>query len=243
LAKLEFPTQAADVRALAAMGCPFYILRVSPGRGVFSMSRCDFSQREKTMTQSNVPMTVMDAIYQRRSVRSYTPQKVDQASIRSLLAAAVRAPTAVHEEPWVFVIIQDTAELKRLSDRVKREFQEQKHHAHLDRGGHAFDIFAKPDFNVFYNSSTLIVICARATGPFVTADCWLAAENLMLAACAMGLGTCVIGSALSALNLPEVKAELGIPTDLSPMAPIIVGIPSGETAITPRKEPRIFAWK
>ena len=78
---------------------------------------------------------------------------------------------------------------------------------------------------------------------FVEADCWLTAENLMLAACAIGLGSCVIGSCVAALNLTGVKAELGIPAEFSVVAPIIVGVPSGETAATSRKDPLILAWK
>jgi nitroreductase len=50
---------------------------------------------------------------------------------------------------------------------------------------------------VFYDA--LIVIGARRRGPVVVADCWLAAENLMLAVCALGPGTCCIGSAVPAL--------------------------------------------
>ncbi|HTP42836.1 MAG TPA: nitroreductase family protein [Nitrospiria bacterium] len=194
------------------------------------------------MTQPLPLTTIMEAINQRRSVRSFSPQPVDRADIRALLAAAVRAPTAVHEEPWAFSIIQDATALRRLSDRAKPLFLEEAHRAHLDRGGHAFDRFASPDFNIFYNAGTLIVICGRLGGPFVIADCWLAAENLMLAACAMGLGTCVIGSALPALNAPEVKAGIGIPPDCSAVAPIIVGVPSGETPLSPRKEPVILSW-
>ena len=66
-------------------------------------------------------------------------------------------------------------------------------------------------FCVFYDASTLIVICAKPMGPFVSADCWLAAENLMLAASALGLGTCCIGSAIPALNSPEAKPRAGDP--------------------------------
>jgi nitroreductase len=47
---------------------------------------------------------------------------------------------------------------------------------------------------------------------------WLAAENLMLAAHAMGLGTCVIGSAVPALNTPKSKAELNIPSECTAIA-------------------------
>jgi len=195
------------------------------------------------MTQPKAPPNIMDAINHRRSVRSYLPQKLDRGIIRTLLAAAVRAPTAVHEEPWAFVILQDANALKRLSDRAKPLFVEEAHRAHLDRGGHALDIFRSPDFNIFYNASTLIIICGKLIGPFVIADCWLAAENLMLAACSMGLGTCVIGSALPALNTPDVKAEIGIPAEFSAVVPIIVGVPSGETPLTPRKEPRVLSWK
>src|SRR5690606_20674111 len=150
------------------------------------------------MTEGKTEMTLMEAIYNRCSVRSYEPERLDQATIHALLAAAVRAPTAVHLEPWVFAIIQDREELKRLSDRAKPLFLEEIQRAHLDRGDHSLDMFASPDFNMFYDAGTLIVICGKPMGPFVVADCWLAAQNLMLAAYAMGLGTCVIGSAVPA---------------------------------------------
>jgi nitroreductase len=80
-------------------------------------------------------------------------------------------------------------------------------------------------------------------GSFVAAGCWLVAENLMLAACAMGLGSCIIGSSITALNIRKVKMELGIPDEFAVIAPIVVGVPSGEIAATPRKEPRIVSWK
>ena len=195
------------------------------------------------MTKPGVAVSTMDAIHGRRSVRAYTPQKLDQATIRTLLAAAVRAPTAIHEEPWEFVILQDADALKRLSDHAKRFFVEEMHRAHLDRGGHTLAMFERPDFNIFYNAGTLIVICGRPVGPFVVADCWLAAENLILAAFSMGLGSCVIGSAVSGLNTPEIKDALRIPADMSAIAPIIVGVPSDESALTSRKEPNIISWK
>jgi len=187
--------------------------------------------------------SVLDAIYGRRSVRSYAPERLDRATILALLGAAVRAPTAVHTEPWAFVVLQDLTTLKHLSDRAKPLFVGEAHRAHLDPGGHLLDVFASPEFNIFYNAATLIVICAKPMGPFVVADCWLAAENLMLAACAMGLGTCVIGSAVPALNSSEVKAELGIPAEFLAVAPIIVGRPGDDATPTARKEPRVLTWK
>jgi nitroreductase len=195
------------------------------------------------MIKHKVNMSIMEAIYKRCSVRSYSPEQLDETTVRTLLAAAVRAPTAVHLEPWAFAILQDTSALKHLSDRAKPLFLEEVQRAHLDRGGHGLDIFASPDFNMFYNAGTLIIICGKPMGPFVVADCWLAAENLILAACSMGLGTCVIGAAVPALNTPQIKAEFGIPNELTAIAPIIVGVPSGETPPTARKEPEVVFWK
>lgn len=197
-----------------------------------------------TLPASEKPQktNLFETILARRSVRAYAPDELDRNTIQTLLAAAVRAPTAMHEEPWAFVVVQNRQVLKQLSDRAKPLFIERLHRSH-PTGSHAIDTFANPDFNIFHDAGTLIVLCAKPSGPFVEADCWLAAENLMLAACAIGLGSCVIGSCVAALNLPEVKAELGIPAEFSVVAPIIVGVPSGETAATSRKEPKILAWK
>lgn len=70
-------------------------------------------------------------------------------------------------------------------------------------------------------------------------DCALAAENLMLAAYAEGLGTCWIGLAQSWLATAEGKAALGLPAACLPVAPIIVGRPKSTPAPVGRNEPQI----
>jgi nitroreductase len=186
---------------------------------------------------------VFEAILARRSVRAYTQDKLGHNTIQTLLEAAVRAPTAMQEEPWAFVVIQDKQILKQLSERAKPIFIEEVRHRNAQGVSHSFAHYDKPDFDIFHGANTLIVICAKPSGLFVVADCWLAAENLMLASCDMGLGSCVIGSAASVLNIRKVKSELGIPDDYAAIAPIIVGVPSGETVPTSRKEPLILSWK
>lgn len=194
------------------------------------------------MQWTSVRGGVIEAILARRSVRSYLNEDVDRKIVNALLEAAVRAPTAIHEEPWAFVIVQDRQLLRRLSDLAKPLFLDEVRRAGIEQRGHDFAVFARPDFNIFHDAGTLIVICAKPASPFVAADCWLAAENLMLAACAMGLGSCVIGAALPALNLLEMKTRLRIPAEFSAVAPIIVGIPRSETPATTRKEPFVLAW-
>lgn len=184
---------------------------------------------------------VMDVIYRRRAVRSYKPQLVDDDTIQVLLRAAVQAPTAVHSEPWAFAIIQDRSLLKRLSDLAK--VQQLQSLPHNDKVVGYRALLENPEFNIFYDAGTLVVIYGPAKGPYVAADCWLAAENLMLAACALGLGTCPIGFAVPALNAAPMKAELGIAAELSAVAPIILGVPSGSSSPVSRKEPQILCWK
>lgn len=197
------------------------------------------------MTINAEPMgrSVFEAILARRSVRSYAAGKLGRNTILTLLEAAVRAPTAMKEEPWAFVVIQDTQILKQLSERAKPIFVEEERHRKNHGSSPSFEHFDKPDFDIFHGAGTLIVICAKPVGSFIAADCWLAAENMMLAACDMGLGSCVIGASTSALNIRKVKAELGIPDEYSAIAPIIVGVTSEETEPVARKEPLILAWK
>lgn len=192
------------------------------------------------MTKS--PLSTTDAILKRRSVRDFTPERLTPPTVERLLNAAVRAPTAMHLEPWGFIVVQDTALLRHISDRAKALFAAEVRREHLDRGGHDLDVFESPEFNLFYNAGTLIVVCATQRTPFADADCWLAAENLMLAAAAMGLGSCVIGSAVEGLNTPDIRADIGLPEGMHAVAPIIVGVPAEEGPTTPRKPPRILNW-
>lgn len=193
------------------------------------------------MTNFQRSMSTIEAINLRSSVRSFNDRNISKETIRELLSAAVRAPTAMHQEPWAFGVIQDRQLLKSLSDRAKPLFVAEMHHAHFN--DEALRYFENPNFNVFYNAGTLILVCGKAANPMAQADCWLAAENLMLAACSMGLGSCVIGSASEALNTQQVKTQLGIPEYMQVVAPIIVGIPESENKPTPRKEPHILCWK
>ena len=193
------------------------------------------------MPLPKMEMSIFETILARRSVRHYKARRVDKTSISILLEAAVRAPTAIHQEPWAFVIVQDKALLQSLSDQAKPLFVAEAKEIGLAHAGHSFDIFSYPDFNIFYDANTLILICGKTSAPSYAADCWLAAENLMLAACAMGLGTCVIGSAVHALNTVETKIKLNIPEKFCVVAPIVVGFPDDEITQVMRKNPVILA--
>ena len=179
---------------------------------------------------------VLDAIQQRRATRAYTAEPVGEQAVRTLLDAAIHAPSANNVQPWSFVVIQDPVLLRRISDQAKVELALHPHW----KGAHPF---SDPKFDIFYGATTLIVICASAGGFEPTGDCYLAGENLMLAAWEMGLATCPIGLSRDVLQSPAMKQELGIPSEITPVLPIIVGHPAGRMPPTARKPPLIHAWK
>jgi len=193
------------------------------------------------MAVLEVEMSLYEAILARRSVRSYSTQKLDKETIPSLLEAAIRAPTAMHGEPWAFVIIQDKKILKELSDQARTMLITSTYSDQQQPSVKFFEQLINQDFNIFYNAGTLILICSNTNLTASEADCWLAAENLILAACAMGLGTCIIGCASPILNLAEVKTKLGISSEFTVVAPIIVGYPSDTPVRSSRKHPRVLA--
>jgi nitroreductase len=183
-------------------------------------------------------------------VRAYTVETVPESTVRALIDAAVQAPTALGAQSWSFIVVQNPRRLARLSELTKTDFIEQiaKHPAlyltvKSNAGDDLVTQFSQPGFDVFYGATTLIVIGTRGTGSFGMGDCWLAAENLMLAAAALGLGSCCIGAAAAALNSAEMRLELAIPPNVTAVAPIIVGVPAQPAAPVDRREPDIIAWK
>jgi nitroreductase len=178
-------------------------------------------------------MDLREAIYGRRAVREYLDQAVDHAVIDRLIDAAVQAPTALNQQPWTFTVVRDQRRLDDLSRRAKEHMLAQ--HGDLANSSHG-QMLADPHFQIFYHAPVLILISAATLGPWCVEDCALAAQNLMLAAYAEGLGSCWIGFSQSYLNTPAGKALLDLPTACVPIAPIIVGVTRGAVQGVPRRK-------
>jgi nitroreductase len=186
-------------------------------------------------------MDIVAAIAGRRSTREYRPEPVDEATIRRLISAATQAPNAVNQQPWTFAVIRDQALLDRLSREAKAYFLANMPVSPMPevRAEHFRAALSDPAFQIFYHAPALILIAARAPGPWITEDCALAAENLMLMAHALGLGTCWIGFAQNYLNTAAGRQTLGLPPESVVVAPIILGHPRGREAAAARKDPEI----
>jgi nitroreductase len=176
-------------------------------------------------------------LYSRRAVRDYTRQPVSEASLRRLIDAAIQAPSATNEQPWIFSVLRERAQLARISEAAKAHML-----ARPPAGvvlGHLHQVVENPEFDLLYGAPALIVISSATHSHWAAENCALAAENLMLAARADGLGTCWIGFIQTWLGTPEGKATIKVPADALPVAPIIVGHPRAEPAAVSRKPPEI----
>ena len=182
-------------------------------------------------------MDLNEAIDGRRSTRAYAADAPDDETIRRLIDAATKAPSASNEQPWTFTIVRDRKVLDRVAEAARVHML-----ANLAPGPRAARYRASlsdPDFHVFYHAPALVVISATGDRPWAVEDCALAAENLMLAAHGAGLGTCWIGFAQGYLNTPEGKDALGLPAAWVPVAPIILGRPTSVPVAPVRREPEI----
>lgn len=188
------------------------------------------------------PSTILDAIYSRRSVRHFTRQQVGKETIEALLDAAVQAPSALNLQPWAFIVIQNPGLLRCISTEAKELLKREKQDWHADIVRFKTPV-SDPNFDIFYGASTLITICAEKEGFQPLGDCYLAAENLMLAAQAFGLATCPIGLARDILQTDAYQKELQVPSGYEVVLPIAVGYTNGIAAKTPRNQARLLSWK
>ncbi len=182
----------------------------------------------------SLPVSATATIFSRRSVRTYTTRMVDERTVHALLRAAVRAPSSMNRQPWLFAVVQDASCLQRYSDRARGMV--------LPATFEHVEGAREPTQNLFYGASTLVVIGVAERDEFTDADCWLAAANLMLSATEVGLGTCPVGVALPFLNTAEGKSELGLPPSGLAVAPIVLGYPASMPPPVPRAEPKVVSW-
>lgn len=168
-------------------------------------------------------MDVLEAIPARRAVRDYLDEPVERGLIEAVVEKAIWAPSGMNRQPWSFRVIEGRAALARCSAEAKALMLREAP-THPELAG-ARGMLEDPAFNIFYNAPTLILICATEPDAMAKTDCCLAAQNLMLAAHAQGLGTCWIGFAEAWLNTIAARRELGLPETFTPVAPIIIGRP------------------
>jgi len=151
-------------------------------------------------------MTVSEAIRKRRSIRKFKPGgEVTDAQIKSMLEAAMMAPSACNTRPWEFIVVRDRAKLDQI------------------RAVH-------PYTGMLETASAAIIICALPEtqqkpimSGYYPQDCGAATQNILLQAVGLGLGCCWCGVYPKEERIAEIKKIFGL--DGLPFNIIAVGVP------------------
>ena len=151
----------------------------------------------------------IQAIFSRRSIRKYTPEPVDEKDVKTMLEAAMAAPSASNRKPWHFVAVTRRETLDALAE------------------AHRYG-------KMLFQAPLCIAVCGDETVSerFWVQDCSAATENLLLAATAQGLGAVWLGVYPREERVKDVREILGIPETVIPLSLISIGHPDEE------KEPR-----
>ena len=86
----------------------------------YKLIACDLDgtlyKTDKTVSDENKKETVMDNIFNRKSVRQYTAEPVSDADLQTLLKAAMAAPSAKNRQPWRFIVVNEREVLDSLAE-------------------------------------------------------------------------------------------------------------------------------
>lgn len=174
-------------------------------------------------------MELLEAINTRRSIRTFLDRPVEDDKLRALLEAAQAAPSWANMQCWRFVVVKDKATRQRISDLsfVESFFAPLGYKTNPAQTGIA-------------EAPVVIVACAdpERSGTlwdqqYYMTDMGIAAQNLMLAAHDMGLGTVFVG----VFDEDALRELLGIPQNIRVVGIFPIGYPAQEKKSGPRRNP------
>jgi nitroreductase len=184
-------------------------------------------------SQESAP-SALDVIMSRTSIRSFTGEAVSAEQLETILKAGMAAPTAMNKQPWRFVVVTD-------KDKIAKVF------ASGFRG------------EMFTQAGAVIVVCGETTmmmkpfgqpdapetevpNMFWFEDCSAAAENILLAAKALGLGAVWTAGYPAEERITPIAEALGIPAGVVPLCIIPVGVPAEDPAPKDKWNPDFIHW-
>ncbi len=159
---------------------------------------------------------LFDVMASRRSVRKYSSDKVREEDINVILEAACSAPSAGNLQAYEIIVVRDEGRRRALARASYGQMFMAEAPVHL--------VF------LAYPARSSRVYGRRGAKLYSIQDATIAATFSMLAAHALGYGTCWVG----AFDDEKVSSIVNAPKDRIPVAIITIGKPRGREPITPR---------
>ena len=172
---------------------------------------------------------VLSNIMARRSVRKYLDKPVEHEKLEVIVRAGINAPSGMNRQPWIIRVVEDQQLIADVNEVFKKENPDQ--------------VARDPNFkNMFRNAPNLICVCTPDDGRGEL-DAGLLGENMMLAAQAMGLGTCCLGGPVRFLNANEkckfFLDRLDIPEGYKLNYILAIGYPDEQPDAKPRDASKV----
>jgi len=179
-----------------------------------------------------------------RAHRELLPDPLPDETVERLLLAATHAPSAENRQPWVFVVVTDAATRAGIGEIAAAVWRAgAREHSKARLGERLFADVDRWATHGLAEAPVLVVVCgdrSRSDPRSLAASVYPAAQNLCLAAHAMGLGS--LFSTLAAAN-PELPKLLGLPAEIEPMVVVPIGRPARPLR-PPRRAPVASrAWR
>ncbi len=187
----------------------------------------------------------------RRSCRCFVPEAVDHALLEDLVKIGATAPSGTNSQGWTFTILPTRAAVLALGRAVGEFFKRLNRMAQNPLLRHGLRLIGRPELADYYRdyhqsvvegladweergldrlthgATAVIIVGSTPGGSCPAEDALLATQNILLGAHALGLGTCLIGFAVSAMQKDaRIKEVLKIPRQESVHAVIAVGHPA-----------------
>ncbi|MBL7170629.1 MAG: nitroreductase family protein [Candidatus Omnitrophica bacterium] len=179
---------------------------------------------------------ILETIKIRRSVRSYLDRPVSQEILEEIIECGRFAPTALGRQPWHFTVVTDRGLIKEIVGEIKKKVRLMLKLKFLlrplypDLADKKFLSIAKEraysaEDRFFYNAPVLIMVSTLKKSTHGLKDSFLAAQNIMLAAHTLGLGTCVIGFAEAINKSDKILKKLKLPSLHKVQVTLTLGYP------------------
>ncbi|WP_153724154.1 nitroreductase [Heliorestis convoluta] len=143
----------------------------------------------------------LKTIFNRRSVRTFKPEQIENQALDSIVSAGQYAPSGMNHQPWHFTVVQNRELLADINTLCKAVYMQWDNPALQER-------VKAENFSAFYHAPTLIVVSGDATSLTPQFDCALALGTMFLAAASLGIGSCWIHALQSFHDLAEGPAMM-----------------------------------
>ena len=177
-------------------------------------------------------METLSCIATRHSTRNFKPDMVPESLLEQVIEAGRLAPSGKRMNQNHFLVVRSPEVLEKLTLLVREEFAKMELTPETEENiiG-AIKRAKKGDYVFRYNAPVLIIVANKKNYGNNMADAACAMENMMLAACAMGVGSCWVNQPFHLRDNEEMKAllaQLGVGEEEFPCCSLALGLPAGE---------------